>query len=128
MIVTESVYQLINELCTSLHQADQVHPLKQSKLKTLKGRMHETILKTSPANSSLVDPHELYLHELECKLHGHDTVRCSAMRECCRLVERDEYFRSETGQSVMAFLLKLRNTGNCSEQVRTVLVLALLFT
>ncbi|KAG4065506.1 hypothetical protein HA402_013276 [Bradysia odoriphaga] len=115
MIVTESVYQLINELCSSLHQADQFHPIKQSKLKTLKGRMHETILKTSP-DSNLADAHELYLHGLECKLNGHDAVKFSALEECCRLVERDEYFRSEIGQSVMAFLLKLRNTGKCSDQ------------
>lgn len=117
MIVTESVYQLINELCSSLHQAGQFQPIKQSKLKTLKGRMHEIILKTSSTDSSSANPHELYVHELECKLNGCNAAKSSALDACCRLVERDEYFQSEVGQSVMSFLLKLRNTGKCGDQV-----------
>lgn len=119
MIVTDSVYQLINELCSSLQQQHQPQTIKQSTLKTLKSRMHEILLKTSPtdSNSSLADSHELYIHELEFKINGESAKKCSAMEKCCRLVERDEYFQSEVGQSLMAFLLKLRNTGECSDQV-----------
>ncbi len=116
MIITDSVYHLINELCSSLNQTECIEShqtsIKQSKLKTLKGRMHEILLKTSPTqdNGVVMKPHELYLHELECKMNGESAAKCSAMKECCRLVERDEYFQSDIGQSVMAFLLKLRNT------------------
>lgn len=122
MIITDSVYQLVNELCSSLQQAEeqlQAQTIKQSTLKTLKSRMHEILLKTSPTNSNglLVDTHELYMHELEFKFNGESAKKCSAMAECCRLVERDDYFRTDVGQSVMAFLLKLRNTGKCSDQV-----------
>lgn len=121
MIITDSVYQLINELCSSLQQVEQLQSqtITTSNLKTLKSRMHEILLKTSPtsSNNSLVNPHELYIHELEFKINGESAKKCSAMAECCRLVERDEYFRTDVGQSVMSFLLKLRNTGNCSDQV-----------
>lgn len=121
MIITESVYQLVNDLCSSLQKVEQHQPQtsKQSKLKSLKGRMHEILLKSSPteSNGMLMDPHELYLHELELKISGESAMKCTAMEECCRLVERDEYFQTEIGQSVMAFLLKLRNTGRCSDQV-----------
>lgn len=123
MIITESVYQLVNELCSSLNQSEphrtSTTATKQTKLKALKGRMHEILLKTSSTNnnSPLLDPHELYLHELELKIKGESATKCKAMEQCCRLVEQDEYFRTEIGQSVMALLLKLRNTGQCSDQV-----------
>lgn len=122
MIISESVYQLINELCSSLNRGETHRPptkTKQSKLKALKGRMHEILLKTSSTNnnSPLLDSHELYLHELELKIRGESATKCKAMEQCCRLVEQDEYFQTEIGQSIMALLLKLRNTGQCSDQV-----------
>lgn len=121
MIITESVYQLINELCSSLQKIEPHQPQTTTKQsKSMKGRMHEILLKPSPTdnNDKLMDPHELYLHKLELKISGESPIKCTAMEECCRLVERDEYFQTEVGQSVMAFLLKLRNTGRCSDQVR----------
>lgn len=124
MIVTDSVYQLVNELCSSLQKTEHIEshqvPVNQTKLKTLKGRMREILLKTSPTNNSsdnVTHRLELYIHQLEWKMNGENARKCLAMEECCRLVERDEYFQTEVGQSVLAFLLKLRNTGNRNDQV-----------
>lgn len=112
MIVTESVHQLINELCTSLQKTEGFQPQTTKQTKTLKSRLHEILLKSVDDDGSRMDPHELYLHELELKISGEGGGKCLAMEKCCRLVERDEYFQTEIGQSVMAFLLKLRNTGS----------------
>lgn len=114
MIITESVYKLINELCSSLHcndQKEQLQTLNSKQLKSLKCRMHEILLKTSN-NAATIDPNELYFHDLELAIKGESAIKCSAMKECCRLVERDEYFQTEIGQSILAFLLKLRNSSN----------------
>lgn len=120
MIVTQSVYKLINELCSSLNSDDETEKarrLSSKQLKSLRCRMHEILLKTSYPIP--LDPHELYFHELELTIKGESALKCSAMKECCRLVERDEYFQTEIGQSVMTFLLKLRNSskGVKSDQV-----------
>lgn len=112
MIITESVYELINELCTSLHsdlQKNQPHIRSTTKqLRACKNRTHEILLKKK---SSALDPHELYLHQFELALQDESGERCVKMDECCRFVERDEYFKTEIGKSILTFLLKLRNSS-----------------
>lgn len=118
MIVTQSVYQLLNELCSSLNSDEETEKspkLSSKQLKSLKCRMHEILLKTSYTDP--LDPNELYFHELELTIKGESAIKRLAMKECCRLVERDEYFQTDIGQSVMTFLLKLRNSSKRMQSV-----------
>lgn len=119
MIITQSVCNLINELCSTLTaERKEFQTFNSKQLKTLKCRAYEFLLRNSiPA---AVDQNELYFHEFELTIKGASDSRRSAMKECCRLVERDEYFHSENGQNVLAFLLKLRNSAKSvnNNQVR----------
>ncbi|KAJ6634617.1 Gamma-tubulin complex component 6 [Pseudolycoriella hygida] len=118
MIVTESVYQLVSDLCGSFQKQHlvQFQPQTSQQTKCFKRRVHEILLKSLNAKSELPDMQELYLHSFEFKMKG-EGAKHTAMQECCQLVEQSEYFQTEGGKSVLQFLLILRNTGDSSYKV-----------
>lgn len=121
-----SIFQLITRLCQSqCHDYNQkrLHgaPLGEDAVRRMRNAAFEVLLQKGPSESANRtesaedDPlREFHYHQFDMRLRAQtafDRDRCVELEDCMdELLHESAFFQSDSGQSVLMFLLLLKNS------------------